>query len=109
MSAPLNTRAPTASSSDATTAAPVVDGAAFSFTHPAGASCSPLDGATDALPGKHSQAVVTNFEPRAFNAALQTYRGHHIDGAEDVVAASYVADGASGDISKRGNVNAARF
>lgn len=102
--------APTASlPPDATTAAPVERGAAFSFTHPAGASCSPLDGATDALPGKHSQAVVTNFEPRAFNAALQTYRGHHIDGAEDVVAASYVADGASGDISKRGNANAARF
>lgn len=58
MSAPLNTTAPTASlPPDAMTAAPVADGAAFSF------------------------------DAGRFNAALQTYRGHHIDGAEDVVAA----------------------
>ena len=45
----------------------------FSFSNLPGATVPLVDGATAALPGKHSQAVVTNFCPIKFNAALEKF------------------------------------
>lgn len=57
----------------ALTAAPIADGAAFSFPNVASATVPSLRGTTAALPGKHSQAVVTNFCPIKFNALLAEF------------------------------------